>query len=129
MTPSPYLRRIQTALAERGVRAPVPTGTDPHPDAVGVVERYASSLYHRRLEELGFGDYALEAARLRTMLQSVDTTEAVAALHVLDCAEHAEAVLARADISLAARLVALMDPPGYVEHLRALYRELDGLTE
>lgn len=126
----PYLRRIQVALAERGVKAPLPTGTDPHIEAVPLVKAYAAGLFLRRLDECGYGDFADRPSKLRTMLAAIADAEphALAAQHVLEAYEHAQVLLARNDVALGARLVALMDPQGYAEHLQEIYRRLDALV-
>lgn len=127
----PYLRRIQIALAERGVKAALPTGTDPHIDAVPIVKAYGLGLYHRKLEDHGFGAYADRPGKLRTLLQSAangENAEALAALHALESYEHADVVLARNDVALGARLVALIEPSSYAEHLLEIYRRLDALV-
>lgn len=128
----PYLKRLHQALDERGFAAPVPQGTDPHPDASAMILSFARQAKDHRLTELGYqtrnDDKLYEAllGQARATAPEDLAIEVTAALRVLEGFAHMKTALTY-DLALAARLAACVDELRYIQHLKVLYAQLNGV--
>lgn len=130
-----YLKRIQLALREKGHTVADPTGVDPHPSAGKFLRGYGQSLVKQRLQALGYTAdlsgklYEALCGQRRQEDPATIDPKVPAAIAALEAYQHMDTLITTKDISLATRMVALIEEVAYVQHLSTLYRMLNGLAE
>lgn len=125
----PYLKRLHLALAD----APPPRGEDPSPRAVDTVSALAKAWKTEKLQSLGYQTNA-DAALLRALQEQRRSQEHAEGSvrvelgwHALMAFAHVLVLLAEGDVSLAARMAAMIDEVQYKERLLEVYRALNEL--
>lgn len=125
----PYLKRLHLALPG----APPPRGEDPSPLAVDTVMALAKAWKTEKLQALGYqtnADTALLRA-LREQRRAQEHNEGSVRVelgwHALMAYGHTGILLAAEDVSLAARMAAMIDEVQYKDRLLEVYKALNEL--
>ena len=125
----PYLKRLHQILPT----APEPRGEDPSPKAADTMSALAKAWKIEKLQSLGYptnADVAL-LKQLREQRRAQEHGEGSVRVelgwHALMAFAHAIVLLEAGDVSLAARMAAMIDEIQYKERLREAYDALNGL--
>lgn len=125
----PYLKRLHQTLAD----AQPPRGEDPSLRAVSTVKDLAKAWKNEKLESLGYQTNA-DAALLKALREQRRAQEhgegsvrVELGWHALIAFAHVLVLLEVEDVSLAARVAAMIDEVQYKERLLEVYRALNEL--